>query len=230
MGFGTLFIGYFLLLNIAFFGFTDLIVGLILLLALYKLMTVDPSFKKAAILLVPFSVLGLAELVLEIYRMFTLDANLDTVFGIFGMLRYLLLAPISYLILYGIETLAKEVEIANLRDKARWVKFASLTAFSLSMILEIPQLDSILAPKALAVISFIVLLSGFIITIVALTAIYSAYMNICMPDEVYTENKPSRFGFVNKFRDYESKKQQEYAEYKLEKIKSKANKKKKGKK
>jgi len=230
MGFGTLFIGYFLLLNIAFFGFTDLIVGLILLLALYKLMPIEQSFKRAAVLLIPFSVLGLFELVLEIYTMFAGEAGLSAVFGIMGMIRYLLLAPISFLILYGIELLAKEVELPALRDKARWVKVASLVAFALSMILEIPGLDSIISPKALAVLSFIVLLGSFILTVIALTAIYSAYMNICMPDESFTADKPSRFGFVNKFREYENQKQQEYAEYRLNKMAEKANKRKKGKK
>lgn len=230
MGFGTLFFGYFLLLNIAFFGFTDIISGLIMLLALYKLMSVERSFKKAAILLIPFSALGLFELSLEVYSIFMTDAGLDTVYGISGMIRYLFLAPVSYLILYGIEVLSREVELVNLRDRAKWVKYASLIAFALSSILEIPGLGKIIDPKALAVISFIVLLGGFIITVVALTAIYSAYMNICMPDENCQEDKPSRFGFVNKFREYESKKQQEYAEYKLEKIKNKSNKKRKGKK
>ena len=228
MGFGTLFFGYFLLLNIAFYGFTDLIVGLIMLLALYNLSSVEQSFKKASALLIPFSAIGLIELVLEIYAMFISSSGLDTVFGIMGMARYFLLAPISYFILYGIENLALEVELVNLRYKARWVKIAAPLAFALSMVLEFPTLDAIIPPKALAIISFIVLLGGFIVTIVALTAIYMAYANICMPDESFDGQKPSRFGFVNKFREYENKKQQEYAEYKLDKMKKKTNKNKKG--
>ena len=58
-------------------------------------------------------------------------------------------------------------------------------------------------------------------------------MKICMPDDKDNEvaNTPSRFEFVNKYREHTAEKQKEYAEYKLSKMnaKSQAKNKKKGK-
>ena len=54
-------------------------------------------------------------------------------------------------------------------------------------------------------------------------------MKICMPDDKDNEvaNTPSRFEFVNKYREHTAEKQKEYAEYKLNKLKEKNQKKKK---
>ena len=61
-----------------------------------------------------------------------------------------------------------------------------------------------------------------------LVAVYSAYMHICMPEDVTNDSreKPSRLGFVNKFREHEAERSREYAEYKLDKMKRRSGKKK----
>ena len=41
MGFGLLFIGYFFLLNLTYFEYTDLLGALVMFLAFYKLQTVN---------------------------------------------------------------------------------------------------------------------------------------------------------------------------------------------
>ena len=53
-------------------------------------------------------------------------------------------------------------------------------------------------------------------------------MHICMPsDNIDTGEKPSRFGFVNKYREHRAEKDAEYAKYRLEKMKKGTHKKKK---
>jgi hypothetical protein len=53
-------------------------------------------------------------------------------------------------------------------------------------------------------------------------------MKICMPDELTEkEDKKSRLGFVNKFKEHEEEKRREYAEYKLEQLRKKNQKKRK---
>ena len=76
--------------------------------------------------------------------------------------------------------------------------------------------------------SAITLIGVFAVVCINLVTIYSAYMRICMPDDVDNDavDKPSRFGFVNKYREHTAEKQREYAEYKLEKLKKKNSKKK----
>ena len=62
MGFGTLFIGYFLLLNLTYYGFTDVIAASVMLLGLYKLSGVNKYFKAAAISSGALLVFSLGEL------------------------------------------------------------------------------------------------------------------------------------------------------------------------
>ena len=61
MGFGTLFIGYFLLLNLTYYGFTDLIAAAVLLLGLYRLSRINKHFLAASVVAVLFLIFGFAE-------------------------------------------------------------------------------------------------------------------------------------------------------------------------
>ena len=50
-------------------------------------------------------------------------------------------------------------------------------------------------------------------------------MRICLPDEVAEEcEKKSRFGFVNAMREHQEMRNKEYAEYRLEKLRKRAEK------
>ena len=62
MGFGTLFIGYFLLLNLTYYRFTDLIAALLMLLAFYKLREINRHFRVAIISSGLFAAIGAIEL------------------------------------------------------------------------------------------------------------------------------------------------------------------------
>lgn len=231
MGLGTLFIGYFLILNIAYFGFTDLISGLVMLLGLYRLLSLEKNFKLAFYSVIPFSVLGLFEFILEVIRMFSSVNRLESILVVTGALRYILIAVFTYFILSGIQSLAKEVDIPRLERKAKSTKIYTSVIFILATVMQTPSLDSLISPYAVTVTAFIILLASFIVTAIALTVIYSAYANICMPgDENRTSEAPSRFGFVNRFREYENEKSREYAEYRLSKLNEKAKKRKKEKK
>ena len=72
------------------------------------------------------------------------------------------------------------------------------------------------------------LLMRFGTVIFNLTAIYGCYMRICMPGERDLPERESRFGFINAARRYQEKKQREYAEYRLGKLKEKQGKNKNG--
>ena len=65
MGFGTLFIGYFLLLNIAYYTFTDIISALVMAMGLYKLSSVNRGFGYAFYASIGFALIGAGELFLE---------------------------------------------------------------------------------------------------------------------------------------------------------------------
>ncbi len=221
MGFGTLFFGYFLLLNIVDFFLTDLVMALILLLASYKLSSVSTEFKKAGIASAVFAVLALAEFVIRIISMLTAKDPDYITSSLITIVRYIFVGLIAFLIMLGIEKLARELEIKNLGDRARNMKIANTAVYSLSALLNIPSLDKLFggsetAIQALAITGVVLLLISFAVTAISLTAIYGAYMHICMPEDLVYKEKPSRFGFVNRYRKYEEKKNQEYIDYKIQ--------------
>lgn len=226
MGFGTLFIGYFLLLNIAYYSFTDVIAALIMSMGLYKLSPVGKPFKYAFYSSIAFSALGFFEFILEIIRMFSPTSSFDELFSFISIPRYTLIALTSVMMLTGIRDVAKEVKLTSLYKRASFMIAPTGALYVLLALLEVP-LSFIENAKPLAVMSVLLLLFGFIAVIINLTLIYKAYMKICMPDEKDMPLKPSKFDFVNKFRERSEEKNREYAEYKIEKLKKKAEKRRK---
>ena len=231
MGLGTLFIGYFLLLNVTYFGYTDLIAGLIMLMGLYKLCNINKQFKYGFIFAAVFAILGSAELIVSLISTFMPLFKEDSVLLYLTPVRYVILTPLSLFVMLGIRDVSAEVGIKFLSKKAGYYAYVSLIAFALAAIFDLPFLSFIPA-KVLAGIALFLLLFVFITVIIDLSIIYKAYLRICMPEDLVSQNteKKSKFEFVNKFREYEKGKQKEYAEYKLSKMNSRINKnKKKGK-
>ena len=218
MGFGTLFIGYFLLLNIFNYAYTDLIASLILALGAYKLSSVSPDFKRSLFVCIPLGALGIYELTMIFWDMFGSAPENELITGILGILRCALIGAFSFLILRAIKKLSQELDIPRLTDRAKSAMFSVTIAYSVSLILEIPSLDKIIPTKAIAVIALLSLAFTFFSLIYALTAIYSAYMRICMPEDLIKEEKQSKFTVVNKFRENEKKRGEEYANYKVNKF------------
>ncbi len=231
MGLGTLFIGYFLLLNVTYFGYTDLLAGLIMLMGLYKLCNINKQFKYSFIFAAVFAILGSAELVVSLISTFMPLFEEDSVLLYITPARYVVLTPLSLFVMLGIRDVSAEVGIKFLSKKAEYYAYVSLIAFALAAIFDLPFLTFIPA-KVLAFIALFLLLFVFITVIIDLSIIYKAYLRICMPEDLVSQNteKKSKFEFVNKFREYEKGKQKEYAEYKLSKMNTRINKnKKKGK-
>ena len=195
MGFGTLFIGYFLILNIAYYAYTDLIASLIMLFATYKLGSIGRDFKKGFYSLLPFAFISAFELFLELSSVFSPKPDDEVLLGVIGILRFALIATVSFFILTGIKKLAVEVELPLLRDKARSTRVSVLIAYSFALILEIPMLNKLITTKALAALALISLVFTFVVTISALSAIYSAYMRICMPEDLLREEKLAKLEF-----------------------------------
>ena len=225
MGFGILFVGYFLFLNVTYPGFTDLISGLLILYSFYKLVPINKYFRMSIIPAVVFSVFGLFELVVELMAM--VGVNISEISIYLAAPRFIITGIISITMLMGLWEVASEVDVPETKGRVKVARPLTYIAFPLCAILEFPVITNII-PDGLpiAIVSTLSLLFVFIVTIYNLTAIYSAYMRICMPDDVDhdVKVKPSRFGFVNKFREHEAEKQREYQEYKLNRFKKKNDK------
>ena len=229
MGFGTLFFGYFLLLNITYYSFTDLIAALIMAMGLYKLSSVNRPFRNGLIAAFVFAVLGLVELVcgtLDMFLSITLPSELLSVTSVS---RYFVIAVLTLFIFKGIDEVAREVGLSELSRRARISMPIALFIYTASAVLDIPILESGVNVRFFAISSAIVLILTLVIVTVNLVTIYTAYMKICMPEDVDNdyEEKPSRFEFINKHREHTLQKQREYAEYKLSRKQKKSSHKKK---
>ncbi len=228
MGFGILLIGYFLILNLPYYGATDLIAGIIMTMAFYKLRTVNKYFSFAILPSALFAAVGVPELIEMMASLFSRD--LSAILTYTAAPRYLVICILSVLMMKGIEKVSLEVEVYKTAKNARRVQPFIYLVFGGMLIMELPITFGDQS-GVLAIVGLVFLLGCFALVLYSTTVIYSAYRWICMPEDVdnEVEDKPSRFGIVNSFRSHQEKKSREYAEYKLEKMKNKASKKKRKK-
>lgn len=227
MGFGTLFFGYFLLLNITYYGFTDIIASLIMLYAFYKLSGVNRGFKRATIATAVFSLYSIYELICAVIDMFFANFDMTSLNSANAMVRSFIICIFTVLMLIGIRDVAREVEMHNLCVRANRAAIVTFIVYGLNIVWQTTDLLGFMDIRIVVIVGYFILLATLLTVTINLISIYSCYSNICMPDDNKPrEEKKSRFGFVNAFREHEEQKRREYFEYKLEKSKAKAEKKK----
>ena len=225
MGFGTLFIGYFFLINISYFAYTDIISAMVMLMGLYKLSNINRHFGSAMIASFAFAIFAFSELAFAVTELFTTPAWLTTIISYSGAVRYLFIFVLTLFIMRGIETVALEVEAYELSKNAK-ASVPLSAIFAVASVFEISVFAKIFG-SYIAYIYFAILLAIVVSILSNLLTIYKAYMQICMPEDEHKPPKESKFKFMNKFYDSIERGSREYAEYK---IKSKKSKSKKGKK
>ncbi len=215
MGFGILFIGYFFLINISYFAYTDIIAAMVMLMGLYQLSSVNKHFRYGAITSSAFAVFALIEFFFAVLEIFAPAEWISAVSSYMSAFRYCLLFVLNIFILRGIESVAKEVDADALKKTAKAsVPLASIYLFA--SVFSLPFLSSVLG-KATAFIYFAVLLAIFVYVLSNLVVIYKAYMQICMPGDEERKKKASKSDAMSKFYDSLEQKGKEYAEYKMQK-------------
>ena len=98
MGFGTLFIGYFLFLNISYYEYTDVICALVMLMGLIRLSRYNREFSAASAICALFSVMSVLQFIEAIFTtlgMPILTGLTDTL----STIRYLVIGILSSVIL-----------------------------------------------------------------------------------------------------------------------------------
>ena len=228
MGFGNLFIGYFLLLNLTYYSFTDIIAASVMLLGLYKLSKINKYFSAAVIAATVFLVFSLGEFGIATYEMFTRPINSPFLVSFMSVTRSVTVGLLTVLMLKGIEDVAREVEVDAVPTKASRLVIITAVTYAAWIILEAPL--SFMNNYVLGVLSLITILATFALMIVNLTVIYTCYMRICMPgDEDITKDKPSKFAFVNEYRARKAERDREAAEKRAKQLKERAQKRGQGK-
>ena len=221
MGFGTLFIGYILLLNMVQPAASDAFAGFIILLALLKLSRFNPSFARAKWASAAFAGLGVIELPLFLLSM--LFPEVKSIYlqvdAYILMLRFVAIAVMTYFILWGIAEIASEVELDDVPRRAKFLANANLIVRVLFAVFYLPI-------GVLDILYAVAILLEFILVITILFVIWRCYMMICMPEDINgKKQKPSRFAFVNEYRRRQEEKEREMQEYRLEQMRKKSQKK-----
>ena len=215
MGFGTFFIGYFFLVNISYFEYTDVVSAMIMLLGLYNLSKFNRGFKIGFAFSSTFTIFSFAEFIVTVVKLFdpSFLGKIDAVY--FSIPRYALIFGITVSMLIGINDLAREVEAYTLARKAgRTIPWCAI--YLVMAICEISEVGKLLG-VAVPYVYLSVLLGHLALVAVVLTIVYKAYATICMPEDLNKEPKKSKFDFINKLNDRAEKKNLEYADYKIKK-------------
>ena len=182
MGFGTLFIGYFLLLNITYFQFySDIIAALVMLMGLVKLSKFNREFGAAAAFCALFSLISLAELGEVIYEMFVPSFNSQYLVATLSVVRYAVLGVMTVALMLGIRSLAKEVDHKPLELRAGTSVYFSGVIYFLALLTELPSLSAVIPQNVWVYAGFAIQISFIVIVASVLRTIYGAYMSIFMP-------------------------------------------------
>ena len=229
MGFGYLFVGTVLTVNVVAHGFTDLIAYILLLMGMMTLKDYGTRLKSAYYAAWPLLAVGAIELFVTGADFLEIDLAALIGFGTTneslsrdaGLLNQIALLVFTFLLLRGLRTLAQETDSPSLEVRAfRNQIFAVLYHVPMAF-LNIPfTAKPLIAAQNYMFYPF--LLFGFIYLILQAKLIFSYYMWICPEDDVEMERRPSRIPFLNKLYRISDKIDDKTVERKREERKEKA--------
>ena len=203
MGFGLLLIGYFLstLMSMHAYGWATQIVGFYLIFrALCKLWEYKHSFMRC---LWPLVLMTVCQAILGVRHLFSdLPTNILSLFesihvdNLINTIFVTVLMIFHFLLLSSIRELAFDVEDSDVERLARRDLFIVGAYFVFNI-----TVAFLPAGNSLMVLRLILALAGLIYPFFILYLLFRCYARICAPEDKEMEQKPSRFAFVNKYRE-----------------------------
>ncbi|MBQ7379927.1 MAG: hypothetical protein IJW70_09675 [Clostridia bacterium] len=204
MGFGILFLAYFL----AFFvplSYLHIIGYAAVAWALLKLKDYRPQFMKAVWWLIPLGICCLYHVVNSVLSLLPslgmaaveLPFINQTVTAVVSMVESVLILCFHFSLLRTVRGFASELElpaIAKRADWGLWLVSIQSTCYVVALILELASME-------LQLFSLIAFLLQFVWSVYNMINIFTCYMYICPEGDEDMERKPSRFAFVNEFRE-----------------------------
>ena len=236
MGFGLLFIGYFVatFMSINVIGSFMRIFGYgIIFISASKLNKYNRSFGllglSSLVMLAIAMLLALSDVSTFLYDNLLIESNIfgDTYRNIVGYVEMAMSFAFNATMLYAIRSIALETEVGKIATSAVRNFMFICVYYVLNVI---GMLPFSWADQYSKYLSAPVLLLYFVWLILNLVLIYSCYARICDENDVEMLRKPSRFAFVNKMREESDRKEQRaaerQAEYRRQKLEKRQNRKK----
>ena len=201
MGLGTLFLGCFLLVNITFYGYTDLFAALVLLYALSRLSLYNKPLKIASYVALGFAVYAIPELLLSMLELFPpVPPAFTSVMDALLPVRYLILLAFTVSMLWGVRALAKEVALIKLAERIDCILAVPIIAYLMMALISIKPFITGIAQQTALALTLIALTLLLVSLGLTLHTVYTAYARICLPEDVDMPERPSRFAFINRYR------------------------------
>lgn len=219
MGFGILFLGYFLTLNFEFKGVNippDFLGYILMMIACSKLTPYSENFKRTNWCLIPLTVISAGLTTMEIIS----SINSQFAFLYIADIRnvkYLLIIVMHYFMLNALMDISKEVGRYKITDKCRRNMVITTIIMILVVILTLPF--NFPFKDSIAWIATLILLNGMVL--LNSVQIFSCYMWICYEGDEDMPMKDPK----DPLSKIVYKTQKENAEYKAEKSAKKAEKK-----
>ena len=199
MGVGTLFIGYLIGANtLAYPGFTKIFSYLVMLLAMTKLAPYNRHLKRAFYTLIPSAVFGLGYLLLELADFFSLLAGegRDLLFRLIPLACYTLELAFLFLLLRGLQELAKETEVKKLEVEAFRDRIFTAVYYVLLLAGQFNYGES--SAAFLIRYNIVVLVVGLVIVFLNAKLFFGYYMWICLPEDVEMGRRTSSIPFLDR--------------------------------
>lgn len=215
MGFGLLFIGYFIafLMSVNNYGFAFQIVGYaIMFTAIGKLSEYKHKLSRTTLPLFLLSLCSLFDAGHLLADLLSVQLSLfsDSNSFFISNLSIVISVVFQVLLLLGIREIGQDAEADGIPVRAVWstvvVCAVGLWKLSLSVLGQFPAIaDS----PAFRLLTLGAALAGLLYPIAVLAFLFSCYAKICAPEDTDMEMRPSRFAFVNRWREEREKKADE---------------------
>ena len=234
MGFGLLFIGYFIaaLMSINVVGSLIAMIGYcIIFLASGKLSKYNNSFnlvRIGAVVMVLFWLVMSASTLSEFLAnelMIPKDIFGPTFDSVMGHSEMALFFIFNSAVLYSIRSIANDTEdtkiaISSVRN------FIFICVGLLAYVIYFVVVGFSSSQLALAILNGTAIIIRFVCIVFNLILIFSCYMRICDENDVDMNRKPSRFAFINTMRQRFDEKQERAAQQQADYMRERAQKKK----
>ena len=223
MGFGWLFCGYFISTFMTFHGagnFVRLLGYGLVLIAARRLRRYHDSFSflqiGSILMLCVSAMLAFSDVSAYLYQNLILDARIisESIREGIGYVEQIVSLFFQAVMLLSIRAIAKETEVKKVSDGAvRNLVFVGMyyVAYALNLLIRTDN------QRVMVALAGSVWILYFACILLNLWLVFSAYSQICDEDDVDMAQKPSRFAFVNRYREkMEARNQrasQEYSAY-----------------
>ena len=184
MGFGTLLVGYLFFINPGVYdGFTNMIGYLFIAYGMLSLRAYDKWMRYAFYTVIPLLFVGAVDFVLtggEFVRLFSVPEVMTPILSLSSLSLRLLLTVFMF---YGIESLAKETNLPDVRAAAVRNRFFSYLHFVLAAALALPVYSGEMAKFAAQAVIPITAF-GLIVVLLNSHTIFNCFRWICRPEDL----------------------------------------------